>query len=180
MTYVRHRAGHVVPVLLWTLSLKDASGSLAGTVKIFSEQVTAPEPRHSGSLYSSANTDEETGLPDRATMEAFARGQSEVAVLTGAPCGMIAVRLGVDQFRHPHGRAAAGVLLREVGCTLQEMVRGTDLVGRWAEACFMAALPDCNPEVLERVAARMRRVAGRVAIPWTGDRLSTAWKCEPP
>jgi PAS domain S-box-containing protein len=174
MTYVRHRSGHVVPVWLWTLSLKDGSGSIAGSVKILSEQRTAPEPLHAGSLHASENKDAETGLPDRATMEAFVRAQSEVAILTKVSCGMIRVQVGVDRFRHAHGRAAAAVLMREVGCTLQEMVRGTDLVGRWAEDCFMAALPDCSPEVLERVAARMRRVGGQVAIPWTGDRLSTA------
>lgn len=175
MSYIRHRSGHVVPVLLWTLSLKDAGGNVVGSVKIFTEQLTALEPRHAGaSPNSNENQDAETGLPDRATVEAFLRAQSEVAVVTRVPCGVIAVQLSFEDFVHAHGRAAACTLMREVGCTLQEMVRGTDLVGRWSEACFVAVLPDCGTAVLERVAGRMRRVSARVAIPWTGDRLSTA------
>jgi PAS domain S-box-containing protein len=175
MTYLRHKAGHVVPVLLWTLSLKDAAGQIVGSVKIFSEQLTALEPRHAGSSANSAeNQDADTGLPDRATVEAFLRAQCEVANQTKAPCGMIAIQVAFEDFRQAHGQAAAGALMREVGCTLQEMIRGTDLVGRWCENYFVAVLPDCGAVVLERVAGRMKRISGRVAIPWTGDRLSTA------
>jgi PAS domain S-box-containing protein len=55
-TYVRHRAGQVVPVLLWTLSLKDGSGATTSSVKIFSEQRTAAQPLHAGSPHSSQKT----------------------------------------------------------------------------------------------------------------------------
>jgi diguanylate cyclase (GGDEF)-like protein len=164
----------VVPVLLWTLSLKNGAGKVVGSVKVFSEQLTALEPRHaSASPYCNENQDADTGLPDRVTVEAFLRAQSEVAALTKVPCGMIVVQLAFADFLHAHGRAAVSTLMREVGYTLQEMVRRRDLVGRWSEDCFVAVLPDCGTAVLERVAGRMRRVSGRVAIPWTGDRLST-------
>jgi diguanylate cyclase (GGDEF)-like protein/PAS domain S-box-containing protein len=175
MTYLRHRAGHVVPVLLWTLTLKNGAGQIVGSVKVFSEQLTALEPRHaSSSANSTENQDADTGLPDRVTVEAFLRAQCEVANLTRVSCGVIAIQVDFEDFSHAHGKAAASALMREVGYTLEEMVRGTDLVGRWGQNCFVAVLPDCGAVVLERVAGRMRRVSGRVAIPWTGDRLSTA------
>ncbi len=175
LSYIRHRSGHVVPVLMWTLALKDQAENIVGSVKVFTEQLTALEPRHAAAASNSKeNQDTETGLPDRATAEAFLRAQSEVAAVTKAPCGMIAVQLALDEFQQAHGRAAASTLVRELGCTLQEMVRGTDLVGRWSQDCFVAILPDCGAAVLERVAGRMKRVSGRVAIPWVGDRLSTA------
>ena len=175
LTYVRHRAGHVVPVMMWTVSVKSEDGQIAGSMKIFTEQLTAQEPHCTGSwLCSAENRDTETELPDRASMEAFLRAQGQLSALRKVPCGVIAVQLPIEHFCHSYGRAAGVALLREVSRTLQEMVRGTDLLGRWADDSFMAVLPDCGPEVLERVAARMKRVSSRVAIPWMGDRLSTA------
>lgn len=175
LTYVRHRAGHVVPVTLWTISLKDKNGQISGSMKIFDEQLAAPEPRHAeSSLGPPENQDVETGLADRASMEAFLRAQGDLAAQRKVPCGVIAIELAINDFRQAHGKAAGVALMREVGCTLQEMVRGTDLLGRWADDSFVAVLPDCGPEVVARMAARMKRVSSRVAIPWMGDRLSTA------
>jgi len=173
LTYLRHRAGHVIPVTLWTISLKGKDRQIIGSMKIFAEQ--PPECREAASRPSPAeNQDLETGLADRSSVEAFLRPQVELAAQRKVPCGVIAVQVSLDGFRHAHGKAAGVALMHEVGCTLQEMVRGTDLLGRWADDSFVAVLPDCGPVVLERVAARMMRASSRVAIPWMGDRLSTA------
>ena len=116
--------------------------------------------------------DAESGLPNRTSTEAFLQRQSEFTAARKAPCGVIAIHVEIEQFRRAHGSNAASALLRETGCTLEEMVRRSDLVGRWDKDCFLAILPGCGLEPLERVAARMKNVAGRVAIPWAGDRVS--------
>ena len=67
---------------------------------------------------------------------------------------------------------AGSAIIREVARTLKDMVRRSDMVGRWSADGFLGILPGCGIEPLGRVAARMRRVASRVAIPWWGDRLS--------
>jgi PAS domain S-box-containing protein/diguanylate cyclase (GGDEF)-like protein len=173
MTYVRHRAGHVVPVLLWTMALRDEVGKVAGAVKVFSEYVASteanPRDKSEPQLY---KLDPESGLPDRGSTEAFLQKQIELTAARKAPCGVIAIHVEVKDFRRAHGSNAASALVREAGCTLKEMVRSSDLVGRWAEGCFLAILPGCGLEPLERVAARMNNVVGRVAIPWAGDRVS--------
>ena len=115
MTYLRHRAGHVVPVRLWTMALKNRAGDIVGAVKV---------------------------------LDCF------------------------DDFRHGHGMEAGSAIIREVARTLKDMVRRSDMVGRWSADGFLGIPPGCGIEPLGRVAARMRRVGSRVASPWWGDRLS--------
>jgi GGDEF domain-containing protein len=67
---------------------------------------------------------------------------------------------------------AGSAIIREVARTLKDMVRRSDMVGRWSSDGFLGILPGCGIEPLGRGAARMKRVASRVAIPWWGDRLS--------
>jgi diguanylate cyclase (GGDEF)-like protein len=67
---------------------------------------------------------------------------------------------------------AGSAIIREVARTLKDMVRRSDMVGRWSSDGFLGILPGCGIEPLGRVATRMKTVASRVAIPWWGDRLS--------
>jgi diguanylate cyclase (GGDEF)-like protein/PAS domain S-box-containing protein len=174
VTYVRHRSGHVVPVRLWTMALKDRAGAIVGAIKVFSEKVALPElSREEAPRGRPEDLDTETGVPSRVSTEAFLREQFEVSKKQGRPCGIIAIRLaGFEVFRHAHGMEAGSALVREVARTLKELVRRTDVLGRWGGDCFLAILPGCGLEPLQRVAARMKTVASRVAIPWWGDRLA--------
>jgi PAS domain S-box-containing protein/diguanylate cyclase (GGDEF)-like protein len=174
ITYIRHRSGHVVSVRLWTMALKDRAGEIVGAVKVFSERVCSPELSIADAARGrQQDLDIETGIPSRAGTESFLRQQIEASEKQRVPCGIIAIRLeGLDGFRHAHGMEASGAILREVSRTLKDMMRRTDFLGRWGVDCFLAILPGCGIDPLERVAARMKRVASRVAIPWWGDRLS--------
>ncbi len=173
MTYLRHRAGHVVPVRLWTMALKDHAGDIVGAVKVFSEKVAVPELRDDASRARVEDLDAETGVPSRASIESFLQEQIEACTTQKTICGIIAIRLeNFDDFRHGHGMEAGSALIREVARTLKDMVRRSDMVGRWNADGFLGLLPGCGVEPLGRVAARMKRVASRVAIPWWGDRLS--------
>lgn len=173
MTYLRHRAGHVVPVRLWTMALKNRAGDIVGAVKVFSEKIAVPELRDETSRPPVEDLDAETGVPSRVSTEAFLREQIEACTTQGAVCGVIAIRLeSFDDFRHGHGMEAGSAIIREMAHTLKDMVRRSDMVGRWSGDGFLAILPGCGIEPLGRVAARMKRVGSRVAIPWWGDRLS--------
>lgn len=173
MTYLRHRSGHVVPVRLWTMALKNRAGDIVGAVKVFSEKTAVPELRDESSRTRVEDLDAETGVPSRVSIEAFLREQIEACTKQGLVCGVIVIRLDCfDDFRHGHGMEAGNAIIREVARTLKDMVRRSDMVGRWSTDGFLGILPGCGIEPLGRVAARMRRVASRVAIPWWGDRLS--------
>jgi diguanylate cyclase (GGDEF)-like protein/PAS domain S-box-containing protein len=174
VTYLRHRQGHVIPVRLWTMALTDPAGSVTGAAKVFTEKALLPElTREETARGRHQDLDPETELPSRAGTETFLREQIQLAEKQRVPCGLIVVRLAtLEDFRRKHGSEASSAILREVSQTLKDMVRRTDLLGRWSADCFLGVLPGCAIEPLERVGARMKKVAGRVAISWWGDRLS--------
>ncbi|HST12880.1 MAG TPA: GGDEF domain-containing protein [Terriglobales bacterium] len=117
--------------------------------------------------------DVETELASRAASEAYLCGQIELSTKQQAPCGLITIRLDtLEEFQRGHGKEAGSAILREVARTLKDMMRRSDFLGRWGADCFLAVLPGCGIAPLERVGARMKRAAGRVAISWWGDLLS--------
>lgn len=174
VTYLRHRAGHVVWVRLWTMVVKNRAGEIVGAVKVFSERVQAPELAADGRILpQAANVDLESGLPSRLAAETLLREQIELVGRQPVPCGLILVRLDtLEEFERGHGREAGGAVLHEVARTLRGMMRRSDFLGRWNAGSFLAVLPGCGMVPLELVGARMKRSAGRVAISWWGDRLS--------
>lgn len=174
VTYLRHRAGHVVWVRLWTMVVKNQAGEIVGAVKVFSERVQAPEMAVDGqSLPQPADVDVESGLPSRLATEALLREQIELAAKQRVPCGLILLRLDtLEEFERGHGKEAGSAVLHEVARTLRGMMRRSDFLGRWNANSFLAVSPGCGIAPLERVGARMKRSAGRVAISWWGDRLS--------
>jgi len=173
-TYLRHRSGHVLPVRLWTMGLKDAAGAIVGAMKIFSEQVAfAVATREEVPAEISENLDQESGAISRVGVDGFLRKQVEAFEKLGRPCGLIAIHMeGFEGFRQAHGKEGAGAFAREMSSTLKELVRRTDVLGRWDEQHFVAVLPGCGVEPLEKVAGRMSAIASQVAIPWWGKRLS--------
>lgn len=174
VTLLRHKSGHVVPVRLWTMALKDAAGEIVGAVKVFSERAISPElGREAAAPHRPEDLDPETGIPVRTATESFLREQIQLTEKQRVPRGVIVIRLvTLDDFQLAHGSEAARAILREVSQTLRDMMRRTDVLGHWGADCFVAVLPGCAIAPLEKVGARMKRVAGRVAISWWGDRLS--------
>ncbi len=175
-TYVRHRSGHVLPIRLWTMGLKDATGAIIGAMKIFSEQTAfAVASREEVPAEISENLDQESGAISRVGLDEFLRKQVEAFEKQGRPCGIIAVHMeGFEGFRQAHGKEGAGAFAREMSRTLKELVRRTDVLGRWDEEHFVGVLPGCGIEPLEKVAGRMSAIASKVAIPWWGKQLSLA------
>jgi diguanylate cyclase (GGDEF)-like protein/PAS domain S-box-containing protein len=170
--HLRHRSGHVVAVRQWTMVMRDPQGRIAGAVMVFSEPPVIAERAMSEH---GQDLDPETGAVSREATEKILRLQMKVANQQHKVCGLIAIRLDrMKDFRAAHGSEAANTMLRVMSQTLSDMARRSDVVGRWDGDSFLAVLPGCAMEPLERVAARMRRVAERVAIPWWGERLTTS------
>lgn len=174
VTYVRHRAGHVVPVRLWTMPFTNRGGNVVGAVKIFSEKLAVPElSREEATRGVPEELDTESGVRNRASIERYLLEQIHVCGEQGRPLGVIGIRMvNFEGFRNAHGKEAGTALVPEVARTLKDLMRRSDVLGRWAGDGFLAVLPGCGIDPLQRVAERMKAVASRVAIPWWGDRLS--------
>ena len=116
--------------------------------------------------------DIETGLASRAATEVFLRGQIELSAKQRTPCGLILIRLDtLEEFQRGHGKDAGSAILHEVARTLKDMMRRSDFLGDGMREVFWRCYQDAMAP-LERVGARMKRAAGRVAISWWGDLLS--------
>jgi PAS domain S-box-containing protein/diguanylate cyclase (GGDEF)-like protein len=174
VTYFRHKSGHVVWVRLWTMAVKNRAGDIVGAMKVFSERVQVAElSAEEKARPRPEDLDIETGLPSRVATEVFLREQIERSSKQQAPCGLILIRLEtLEEFMRGHGKDAGCAILHEVARTLKDMMRRSDFLGRCDAGSFLAMLPGCGIAPLEKVGARMKQAAGRVAISWWGDLLS--------
>lgn len=170
---MRHRAGHLLRVRLWTMAVRNAAGEIVGAVKVFTDRANAPEVsvEKSGGVLEELHI--ESRLPGRAAAEAFLQGQIDFCTQPTMKCGLILIKLeALEEFQRGHGQEAASVIVREVSRTLKDMMRTGDFLGRWGPGSFLAVLPGCSFSPLARLSERMKAAAGRVAISWWGDRLS--------
>jgi PAS domain S-box-containing protein len=167
---MRHRAGHLLRVRLWTMAVRNAAGEIVGAVKVFTDRASAPEVsvEKRGGLLEELHV--ESRLPGRAAAEAFLQGQIDFCAQPSMKCGLILVKLeALEEFQRGHGQEAARAIVREVGRTLKDMMRTGDFLGRWGSGSFLAVLPGCSLSPLTRLSERMKDAAGRVAISWWGD-----------
>lgn len=109
-----------------------------------------------------ASTDALTGLPNRQAIMNRAEKEFACARQTQRPLSI--VMIDVDHFKainDQHGHAAGDHVLKEVGAICQDVLRGSDVIGRIGGEEFVLLLPGAPQASAEQVAERMRaRLAG--------------------
>jgi diguanylate cyclase (GGDEF)-like protein/PAS domain S-box-containing protein len=109
-----------------------------------------------------ASTDALTGLPNRQAIMNKAEKEFARARQTKRPLSI--VMIDVDHFKainDQHGHAAGDLVLKEVGTICQDVLRGSDVIGRIGGEEFVLLLPGAPQASAEQVAERMRaRLAG--------------------
>jgi PAS domain S-box-containing protein len=169
---MRHRAGHLLRVRLWSMAIRNVSGEITGAVKVFTDRAkTADVAEQQSGLFEESHV--EPRFPGRAAAEAILQSQIESCSLQSSKCALIRIKLEeLEQFQRGHGHEAASAIVREVGRTLRDMMRRGDFLGGWTHGSFLAMLPGCGLGPLSRLGERMQEAASRVTISWWGDRLS--------
>ena len=172
--YLRHKSGHRVPVRVRAVPLRDAQGSIVGIAESFEERVVqlgADVLVHAHSLPDSR--DAISGLLDRESTLSHLNAAVEDFQADRIPFGVIALAIDrLDEFQEAHGRIAAESMLNAAARTLAGSVGPADAVGRWSENRFIAIITGCPAGAVEKVAARLQRMAGLTSIGWWGDRVS--------
>jgi diguanylate cyclase (GGDEF)-like protein/PAS domain S-box-containing protein len=172
--YLRHRRGHRIAVQVHTVPVKDSHGAIIGAAESFDDQLAfSGRERRDNHLAAHGCLDSITGLPNRGYSHMHLRENLEAFAQFGIPFSVLCIQ--VDQLAHfteTHGREATDALLRVVSHSIRNTLRGTDFLGRWSEACFLAILPECEGEAVQKVGERIRRVVSCSSIQWWGDRLS--------
>lgn len=172
--YLRHRAGHRVPVHVRAVPLRNEDDVIIGAAEIFEERRLIPRSeRRQNTLAKHCCLDEVTELPKRELMLSYLRGQLELFVVHGLPFCTVLIQLDRMQlFQAAHGHEAVRSITQVVAHTMREVLRSTDFLGRWEGDQFLAILPCCSESFVEKIAHRLKATVSGSGIHWWGDRLS--------
>lgn len=182
----RHKSGHLVPVRLRAIPMRDASGTIIGAAECFDEMVGMAEwNRRHDKLAEYGCLDTASGVLNRKMVESRLRECLATFVEQQVPfCAMSIAFDHLEDVKARYGTGAIAAVLRIAGQTLENSLRPTDSLGRWQENEFLAIVAECNIKEIPRVGERLRKMISGAKITWWGDALpvtismgATAVKC---
>jgi diguanylate cyclase (GGDEF)-like protein/PAS domain S-box-containing protein len=171
--FLRHKAGHRVPVRVRAMAVRDEHGVIVGACECMEERpmfLPAPPPL---TVPTDAFLDPATDLPSRYILLARLADELQKFPKDGIPFGLLA--LGIDDFVRVcanDGPIGAGRVLLATAQTLSQLVGPANPVGRWGNGVFLAILHGCSEASLLASAVTLQRLAGMEAVPWWGDLLT--------
>ncbi|MBP2708331.1 GGDEF domain-containing protein [Microbispora sp. RL4-1S] len=116
-------------------------------------------------LQAAARTDPKTGLLNAAAWQREADTEIIRAQRTGVPLALVLV--DIDHFKKvndTYGHLVGDQVLIQVATTLRSQLREYDVVGRFGGEEFVVLLPGADVHEARRVAERLRRRVGRMAV----------------
>jgi PAS domain S-box-containing protein/diguanylate cyclase (GGDEF)-like protein len=171
VTYIRHRDGHLVPVLL-KLSPLMQEQSVVATVAQFSDMTprAVQEPRLNSTVESGEWVDTVTLLPSVLASTAQLRESFERWKLTGERFSVVLISvLDAHILEKRHGAKIKERLFAALGKTLSGAVRQNDYVGRWMEEQFIALLPHCALPQARDAGGRLLALVQQTAVCHDGE-----------
>jgi diguanylate cyclase (GGDEF)-like protein/PAS domain S-box-containing protein len=164
--FLRHKAGHRVPVSVWVSPIRDGKGRIIGALESFSESSSKLGVLDTlTELQELALLDPVTGVGNRryadvrltAALDAFQRYNWPFGVLF----------MDVDHFKainDNHGHDTGDTVLRMVARTLGGNLRSVDEIGRWGGEEFVAVITNTTEEHLLMTAERCRKLVAVSAL----------------
>jgi len=169
----RHKAGHLVPVKLRAIPMRDARGAIIGTAGCFDEAVNVAEwDRRHSKLAEYGCLDSASGVLTHKMVES--RLRECLTTYTESLVPFCALCIAFDhllELKARYGDAALAGVLRMAGQTLETSLRPTDYVGRWQENEFLAIVLECNRAEIGSVGERLRKMIERTKVKWWGEAL---------
>jgi len=166
--FLRHKAGHMVPVQARMMPLRDGAGHITGAAEIFSDVSVGDEVRKRlDDLEHVARLDPLTRLPNRRYVEE--RMAAHLAELERYDRFFGLIFLDLEHFKKVNdkfGCEAGDEVLRMIARTLILNHRPFDTVGRWEDEQFVALPVQVDREGLRTVAERTRVLIAKSQLPW--------------
>lgn len=167
--YLRHKAGHLVPVHVWCVPIRDGRGNVIGASESFEEQKPAASVElRLQELAAYGCIDTATGLPNAAFTRTRLREYLARFAEYRLPFSVLLVGLAANKvFTAAHGHPAVEKMLQSASQTLTNILRPGDFLGRWAGDELLAILPGSQLQ-----AGRLQpigRLVGLSQIHWWGD-----------
>jgi diguanylate cyclase (GGDEF)-like protein/PAS domain S-box-containing protein len=174
--FIHHKGGHRLFVHLWPTPVRNQHGSVIGALQNFEGRYFVPNPdRRENTLGAYGLLDAVTGVANHVMMQSHLRETLATFSELNVPIGILCIQLGeLDHFRHNYGQEAANSILRVVAQTIENSVRPTDFLGRWADDKFLAILVNCQVSALDSVRERIHQMLASGGIDWWGRELRIA------
>jgi diguanylate cyclase (GGDEF)-like protein/PAS domain S-box-containing protein len=166
--FLRHKAGHMVPVQARMVPLRDAEGKITGAAEIFSDVSVGEEIRKRlDDLERVARLDPLTRLPNRRHIEE--RITAHLAEQERYDLHFGFSLLDLDHFatiNDKYGCEAGDEVLRMIARTLILNHRPFDTVGRWENDQFVGIPVHVDRAGLSTVVERNRILIEQSQLPW--------------
>ena len=171
--FLKHKQGHRVPVRVYATGLRDARGHVVGAMETFHEQAAAATVIRGATETTQLPRRNDSTVSDPAATVALLAEVLAAVRAQGAECAVACVQLAqYERFKTMHTVAAANQMMDTIASSFLQMLRQTDLVGRWSEEQLLVILPGCHASALEVVCTRLAHVAHRSRIRWWGDEIA--------
>ncbi len=167
MIRLKHKLGHMVPVIVRTLTLRDEMGGRIGRAATFHPAESLDALPHGDSSDGANGEDGQAEFEDRlqAIFEDFKQGGETFGVLW----------ITVDQahdLRRTHGAGACNRMLEKVERALGNGLRPAEEMARWGDDEFLVLSYERTPEMLAAHAQTLAGLARTADFHWWGDRIS--------
>jgi PAS domain S-box-containing protein len=171
--YLRHKAGHRVPVRLHTTPIRDGKGAIVGAAESFDEaSFVLPLDRHQSQLAAYGCLDPGSNSPNHAFTHSHLRENLSCFSEYHLPFGVLCIEIEqLQQLRETRGGEAVEAILHVIAQTIRHALPDAFL-GRWSYEQFLVIISDCTRVDLERAVHDIRNIVARSAIHWWGDSLS--------
>jgi diguanylate cyclase (GGDEF)-like protein/PAS domain S-box-containing protein len=170
---IRHKSGHRVLARLNAAPIRDSYGGLIGAVETFEESgFNAPIDGRQSKLRAFGCLDEASGVLNHSVVQSHLR--ETLATFAEYPVPFSILCIGIDKLdviKSRSGTGAVSTVIRMVGQTLENSLRPTDMIGRWADNEFLAVLMECGDDEVVKVGERLRKIAKQGEVEWWGDKL---------
>src|SRR5260221_1315972 len=158
--FLRHHAGHRIPVRVCAVPLRNSADKIVGAAEIFEENRFAAErDRRTSEAESTGTIDQSTGLPNlEATGLRLEQALTEFVEYQVPFCVLCVQMDGLLDFQSIHGKEAVEAALLVVAHSLRNALRPSDVVGCWSEGQFLAIVKNCRKAALKTVGERLRKM----------------------
>ncbi len=166
--FLRHKAGHRVPVLVRALPLRDEQGPLSAIAEVFQEETVGPD----GLCWVTENIDRfdaQMGLPSVAASKA----QLQMSLAHEEIHSAVFV-MELDQLQEMavrRGREMTNIALRALGQTLSRMLTMPHYLGCWTDSRLLMVVPHCNQRRMESIARMLQEAGSACNVMWWGERV---------
>ena len=167
--YLRHKAGHWIPVSIRAISIKE-NDKIIGAVELFVDITQRQEEKKKIEEYKSlALYDQLTGLPNRRYIETFLESKLNEYISFQIPFGVLFI--DVDNFKNfndAYGHETGDKVLKMVTATCSGTTRSTDLFGRLGGDEFVAVLAGAHEANIRMISGSMRKLVEELVF-WDKD-----------